>query len=38
MFIYKDAISFIGNVGVWSDGMDGYVLVDLRTGNKLYIH
>ena len=25
MFIYKDAIGFIGNVGVWSDGMGGYV-------------
>ena len=28
MFIYKDAVGFIGNVGVWSDGMGGYVLVD----------
>ena len=38
MFIYKDAIGFIGNVGVWSDGEGGYILVDLLTGNKLYIH
>ena len=38
MFIYKDAIGFIGNVGVWSDGMGGYILVDLCTSNKLYIH
>ena len=38
MFIYKDAIGFIGNVGVWSDGMGGYVLVDLLTDNRLYIH
>ena len=38
MFIYKDAIGFIGNVGVWSDGVSGYVLVDLRTCNRLYVH
>ena len=38
MFIYKDAIGFVGNVGVWADGMGGYVLVDLLTGSKLYIH
>ena len=38
MFIYKDAIGFIGNVGVWSYGEDGYVLVDLLTGNRLYVH
>ena len=38
MFIYKDAIGFIGNVGVWSYGVSGYVLVDLRTGNRLYIY
>ena len=38
MFIYKDAIGFIGNVGVWSDGMGGYILVDLCTSNRLYIH
>ena len=38
MFIYKDAIGFIDNVGVWSDGMGGYVRVDLLTDNRLYIH
>ena len=38
MFIYKDAVGFVGNVGVWSDGMGGYILVDLCTSNKLYIH
>ena len=38
MFIYKEAVGFIGNVGVWSDGMGGYVLVDLLTDNRLYIH
>lgn len=38
MFIYKDAIGFIGNVGVWSDGMGGYILVDLLTDNRLYVH
>ena len=38
MFIYKDAIGFIGNVGVWPDGEGGYILVDLCTGNELYIH
>ena len=38
MFIYKEAVGFIGNVGVWSDGEDGYVLVDLLTDNRLYIH
>ena len=38
MFIYKDAVGFIGNVGVWTDGEGGYILVDLCTGNKLYIH
>ena len=38
MFIYKEAIGFIGNVGVWSDGVGGYILVDLLTSNKLYIH
>ena len=38
MFIYKDAVGFIGNVGVWSDGEGGYILVDLLTGNRLYIH
>ena len=38
MFIYKDAVGFVGNVGVWADGVSGYVLVDLRTGNRLYIH
>ena len=37
MFIYKDAIGFIGNVGVWPDGEGGYILVDLCTGHKLYI-
>lgn len=38
MFIYKDAVGFVGNVGVWADGEGGYVLVDLFTGNRLYIH
>ena len=38
MFIYKDAVGFVGNVGVWADGVSGYVLVDLLTGNRLYIH
>ena len=38
MFIYKEAVGFVGNIGVWSDGMGGYVLVDLCTGNRLYIH
>ena len=38
MFIYKDAVGFVGNVGVWSDGMGGYVLVDLLTDNRLYVH
>lgn len=38
MFIYKEAVGFVGNVGVWADGVSGYVLVDLRTGNRLYIH
>ena len=38
MFIYKDAVGFIGNVGVWPDGEGGDILVDLRTSNKLYIH
>ena len=38
MFIYKDAVGFIGNVGVWSDGEGGYILVDLLTDNRLYIH
>ena len=38
MFIYKDAVGFIGNVGVWSDGEGGYILVDLCTSNRLYIH
>ena len=38
MFIYKDAVGFVGNIGVWSDGMGGYILVDLLTGNRLYIH
>ena len=37
MFVYKEAIGFIGNVGVWADGMGGYILVDLRTGNRLYV-
>ena len=38
MFIYKEAVGFIGNVGVWSDGEGGYVLVDLLTDNRLYVH
>ena len=38
MFIYKEAVGFIGNVGVWPDGVRGYVLVNLLTGNRLYIH
>ena len=38
MFIYRDAVVFVGNVGVWSDGVSGYVLMDLHTGNRLYIH
>ena len=38
MFIYKEAVGFIGNVGVWYDGEGGYVLVDLLTDNRLYIH
>lgn len=38
MFIYKEAVGFVGNVGVWSDGMGGYVLVDLLTGNRVYVH
>ena len=38
MLIYKEAVGFIGNVGVWADGEDGYVLVDLLTDNRLYIH
>ena len=38
MFIYKDAVGFVGNIGVWSDGEGGYILVDSHIGNKLYIH
>ena len=38
MFIYKDAVGFIGNIGVWLDDVNGYVLVDLLTGNRLYVH
>ena len=38
MFVYKDAVGFIGNIGVWLDDVDGYVLVDLLTGNRLYVH
>ena len=38
MFIYKEAVGFIGNVGVWPDGMGGYILVDLLSDNRLYIH
>ena len=38
MFIYKEAVGFIGNGGVWADGEGGYILVDLRTGNQLYVH
>ena len=38
MFVYKDAVGFIGNIGVWLDDVDGYVLVDLLTDNRLYIH
>ena len=38
MFLYKDAVGFVGDVGVWSDGEGGYILVDLLTGNKLCIH
>ena len=38
MFIYKEAVGFIGNVGVWPDGEGGYNLVDLCTNNKIYIH
>ena len=38
MFIYKEAVGFIGNVGVWADGVSGYVLVDWLTGNRRYIH
>ena len=38
MFVYKDAVGFIGNIGVWLDGVDGYVLVDLLTDNRLYVH
>ena len=38
MFIYEEAVGFVGNVGVWSDGEGGYILFDLLTGNQLYIH
>ena len=38
MFVYKDAVGFIGNIGVWLDDVDGYVLVDLLTGNRIYVH
>ena len=38
MFIFTEAVGFIGNVGVWSDGEGGYILVDLLTDNKLCIH
>ena len=38
MFLYKDAVGFIGNAGVWSDGGGGYILVDLLTGDRLYSH
>ena len=38
MFIYEEAVGFIGNVGVWPDGDGGYILLNLRTGNRLYIH
>ena len=38
MYVYKDAVGFIGNVGVWAYGEGGYVLVDLLTDNRLYIH
>ena len=38
MFVYKEAVGFVGNVGVWSDGKGGYVLVDLLTGNRVYVH
>ena len=38
MFVYKDAVGFIGNIGVWLDDVDGYVLVDLLTGSRLYVH
>ena len=38
MFIYKEEVGFIGNTDVWSDGVSGYVLVDLLTGNRLYVH
>ena len=38
MFVYKEAVGFIGNVGVWADGEGGYILVDLLTSNRLYIH
>ena len=38
MFVYKGAVGFVGNVGVWADGMGGYILVDLLTGSKAYIH
>ena len=38
MFVYKDAVGFIGNIGVWLDDVNGYVLVDLLTGNRLYVH
>ena len=38
MFIYEETVGFVGNVGVWADDEGGYILVDLLTNNRLYVH